>query len=67
VPYIASVYAMPGDKTVYLAYRKPPQTGDPALRQALDEVEKVLVGIIDDVLQAAGRRLVDRSINTVTN
>lgn len=49
-PYIISVYAMPGDPTIYLSYRKPGPTGNPALQKAFDEIEKLLTGIIQDAL-----------------
>ena len=49
-PYIVSVYTIPGDKTVYIAYRKPPTTGNPALNKALGEVETLLTEIIKDAL-----------------
>ena len=49
-PYSISVYAMPNDKNVYLAYRKPAATKNPALKKSLMEVEKLLVEIIKDVL-----------------
>jgi uncharacterized protein (DUF302 family) len=49
-PYIISVYTVPGDATVYLAYRKPPATDNPALNKALGELEKLLTEIIQDAL-----------------
>ena len=49
-PYIVSVYTIPGDKTVYVAYRKPAATKNPALQKALAEVEKLLTEIIQDAL-----------------
>lgn len=49
-PYIVSVYTIPGDKTVYIAYRKPAATKNPALKKALAEVEKLLTEIIQDAL-----------------
>jgi effector-binding domain-containing protein len=49
-PYIVSVYAMPGDKTVYIAYRKPPASSNPALQKALNEVETLLTEIIQDAM-----------------
>jgi len=49
-PYIVSVYTIPSDKNVYISYRKPPVTGNPALQEALSEVEKLLTDIIKDAL-----------------
>ncbi len=49
-PYIISVYKIPGDKTVYVAYRKPGPAKSPALKKALGDVEKLLTGIIKDAL-----------------
>jgi uncharacterized protein (DUF302 family) len=49
-PYIVSVYTIPGDANVYVAYRKPITTGNPALKKALDNVEKLLTEIIQDAL-----------------
>lgn len=49
-PYIISVYTVPGDATVYLAYRKPPATTNPALAKALAEVERMIVEIIQDAM-----------------
>lgn len=49
-PYIVSVYTIPGDKTVYVAYRKPGPTGSPALKKALGDVEKLLTEIIQEAL-----------------
>jgi len=49
-PYIISVYTLPGDATVYLSYRKPPVSSNPALKKALDEIEALLVEMIQDAL-----------------
>ena len=49
-PYSVAVYTIPGDKAVYLAYRKPAATQNPALKQALDEMEKLLSEIIKDAM-----------------
>jgi len=49
-PYNVAVYTIPGDKTVYIAYRKPAATKNPALKKALGEVEKLLTEIIQDAL-----------------
>lgn len=49
-PYIVSVYTLPDDKHVYIAYRKPPVTGKPDLDKALADVEKLLEEIIQDAM-----------------
>jgi uncharacterized protein (DUF302 family) len=49
-PYIISVYTIPGDGNVYIAYRKPPAARQPALKKALAEVEKLITGIIQDAM-----------------
>lgn len=49
-PYSVVVYTVPNDKTVYVAYRKPPVTKNEALNKALAEVEKLLGGIIRNAM-----------------
>ena len=49
-PYSVVVYTIPNDKTVYLAYRKPAATRNPALKKTLVELEKLLAGIIKDAM-----------------
>lgn len=49
-PYILSVYTVPNDKNVYLAYRKPPVTNNPPLDKALADVEKLLNEIVQEVM-----------------
>ncbi len=49
-PYIISVYTIPNDKNVYIAYRKPVPTRNPALKKALADVEKLLNDIIKDAM-----------------
>lgn len=49
-PYSVAVYTIPGDKTVYMAYRKPAATKNPALKKALGEVETLLTEIIKDAM-----------------
>lgn len=49
-PYIVSVYTIPNDGNVYIAYRRPPATGDPGLNAALAEVEKLLTEIIGEAM-----------------
>jgi hypothetical protein len=44
------VYTIPNDKTVYLAYRKPADTKNPALKKTLVELEKLLTDIIKDAM-----------------
>ena len=49
-PYSVVVYTIPNDKTVYLSYRKPAATRNPALRKQLVELEKLLTEIIKDAM-----------------
>jgi len=49
-PYSVVVYTIPNDKTVYLAYRKPAATKNPALKKTLVELEKLLADIIKDAM-----------------
>lgn len=49
-PYSVVVYAIPNDKAVYLVYRKPPATKNPALKKTLVELEKLLNDIIKDTM-----------------
>ncbi|HWR78132.1 MAG TPA: DUF302 domain-containing protein [Thiobacillus sp.] len=49
-PYSVVVYTIPNDKTVYLAYRKPAVTKNPALKKTLVELEKLLTDIIKDAM-----------------
>ena len=49
-PYSVVVYTVPNDKTVYLAYRKPADTKNPALKQTLVDLEKLLTDIIKDAM-----------------
>jgi uncharacterized protein (DUF302 family) len=49
-PYSVVVYTIPGDKTVYMAYRKPAATKNPALKKVLAELEKLLTDIIKDAM-----------------
>jgi uncharacterized protein (DUF302 family) len=49
-PYIVSVYTIPNDKNVYIAYRKPAASKKPALKKALADVEKLLTEIIKDAM-----------------
>ncbi len=50
-PFIISVYEVPGDKTVYVAYRKPVQTKNPKLQKVLADIEKLQVKIIKGAIQ----------------
>lgn len=49
-PYSVVVYTIPNDKTVYLAYRKPAATKNPAVKKTLVELEKLLTDIIKDAM-----------------
>ena len=49
-PYNVAVYTIPNDKHVYIAYRKPAATQNPALQKALADVEKLLNDIIRDAM-----------------
>ena len=49
-PYSVVVYTVPNDKTVYLAYRKPAATRNPALKKTLVDLEKLLTTIIKDAM-----------------
>ncbi len=50
-PYIISVYKVPGDQYVYASYRKPPQTKNPKLREALKELDSLLTDILKEATQ----------------
>ncbi len=50
-PFIISVYKMPGDKTVYVSYRKSVQTKNPKLKKALADIEKLQVKIIKGAME----------------
>ncbi len=45
-PYSVVVYTIPSDKAVYLAYRKPAATRNPALQKVLLELENLLSDIV---------------------
>jgi uncharacterized protein (DUF302 family) len=49
-PYILSVYTIPKDQHVYISYRKPPTTKNPALKKAFLELEKMLTEIIKEAM-----------------
>ena len=49
-PYIVSVYTVPNDKSVYIAYRKPGPTKNPALKKALADDEKLLRDIVSQAM-----------------
>ena len=49
-PYSVSVYKIPNDKNIYVAFRKPPASKNPALKKALAEVETLLTEIVKDAL-----------------
>ncbi len=48
-PYVIAVYALPKEPNrVYVAFRRPTPTGNPAARKALRKVEELLDGIVRD-------------------
>lgn len=49
-PYLISVYKTPQDKHVYISYRKPAVTKNPALKKALADVDKMMREIIKEAL-----------------
>lgn len=49
-PFNLSVYTIPGDPHVYIAYIKPPSTKNPALKKALADIEVLLSEIVKDAL-----------------
>lgn len=49
-PYNVAVYTIPNDKHVYISYRKPAATQNPALQKTLADVEKLLTEIIQDAM-----------------
>lgn len=50
-PYIISVYTLPNEQNqVYLSYRRPTLVGSEASRQALQDVEQLLDGIVDEAI-----------------
>lgn len=51
-PYIIAVYSLPGDKdTTYVAFRRPTLVGSEASRAALQRVEDLLTGIVEEATQ----------------
>ncbi|MHB1052893.1 MAG: DUF302 domain-containing protein [Thiobacillus sp.] len=49
-PYSIAVYKIPNDKHIYVAFRKPPTSKNPARKKALADVEKLLTEIVKDAL-----------------
>lgn len=49
-PYSIVVYKVPGDESVYMAYRRPASSKKPALKKALVELEELLQSIIKDAM-----------------
>lgn len=49
-PYSISVYKIPKDEYIYVSFRKPPASKNPALKKALAEVEKLLTEIVKDAI-----------------
>lgn len=50
-PYTISIYAVPGDKTVYVAFRKPVHANNPKLRKIVKEVEALLTEICKEAIE----------------
>lgn len=49
-PYLISVYKLPNEKHVYIAYRRPAATKNPRLKKVLAEVDKMMTDIIKEAL-----------------
>lgn len=49
-PYLISVYKLPKDMHVYISYRRPATTKNPALKKVLSEVDKMLSEIIKEAM-----------------
>lgn len=49
-PYLISVYKLPKDMHVYISYRRPATTKNPALKKVLAEVDKMMTDIIKDAM-----------------
>ena len=49
-PFNISVYTIPADPHVYIAFIKPPATENPALKKALTDIEALLTEIVRDAL-----------------
>ena len=49
-PYLISVYKLPQEKHVYIAYRRPAASKNPRLKKVLVEVDKMMTEIIKDAL-----------------
>ena len=50
-PFIISVYQMPGDKNIYVSYRKPVYTKNLKLKKVLADIEKLQVKIIKGAIE----------------
>ena len=50
-PFIISVYQMPGDKNIYVSYRKPVYTKNLKLKKVLADIEKLQVKIIKGAME----------------
>lgn len=49
-PYIIAVYSLPGEKDkTYISFRRPNLVGDKVSREALQKVESLLQGIVEEV------------------
>lgn len=49
-PYLISVYKLPNEKHVYIAYRRPAATKNPRLKKVLSDVDKMMTEIIKEAL-----------------
>ncbi|MDP2030427.1 MAG: DUF302 domain-containing protein [Thiobacillus sp.] len=49
-PFSLSVYTIPGDAQIYIAFIKPPATENPALKKVLADIEVLLTEIVGDAL-----------------
>jgi len=51
-PYVIVIYALAGDpERVHVGYRRPPLHGSPASRAALQEVDALLLGIVQEAVK----------------
>lgn len=49
-PYLISVYKLPQEKHVYIAYRRPAATKNPRLKKVLVDVDKMMTEIIKEAM-----------------
>lgn len=51
-PYIIAVYSLPGEKNkTYISFRRPTLVGSKASKAALQKVEELMKGIVEEVVQ----------------